>query len=69
MYFPKSQVKTNLYTNGGEYSFVGSTNPYRGYYYQTSDSRYFSGRTPNESPSIELVKIPIKITSKQSTHN
>ena len=61
MYFPKSQVKTNLYTNGGEYSFVGSTDPYKGYYYQTSNGKYFSGRTPNESPSVELIKIPIKI--------
>ena len=61
MYFPKSQVKTNLYTKGGEYSFVDSTNSYKGYYYQTSNGKYFSGRTPNESPSIELIKIPIKI--------
>jgi len=62
MYFPKSQVKTNLYTKGGEYSFVDSTNSYKGYYYQTSNGKYFSGRTPNESPSIELIKIPVKIT-------
>jgi hypothetical protein len=62
MYFPKSQVETNLYTKGGEYSFIGSTNPYKGYYYQTSNGKYFSGRTPNESPSIELIKIPIKIS-------
>lgn len=56
MYFPKSQVKTNLYTNGEEYSFLNSNSSYIGYYYKTSDGRYFSGRTPNESPTFELFK-------------
>jgi len=56
MYFPKSQVKTNLYTNGGEYSVLNSNNSYTGYYYKTSNGRYFSGRTPNESPTFELFK-------------
>jgi hypothetical protein len=56
MYFPKSQIKTNLYTKGGEYSFFNSSSSYVGYYYKTSDERYFSGRTPNESPSFELFK-------------
>jgi hypothetical protein len=57
MYFPKSQVKTNLYTNGGELIFLNSNTPYKGYYYKTSDGRYFSGKTPNESPSFEIIKI------------
>ena len=57
MYFPKSQVKTNLYTNGGEYAISDSNTPYKGYYYKTSTGEYFSGRTPNETPSFRLVKI------------
>lgn len=57
MYYPKSQVKTNLYTNGGNFTALNSTTPYKGYYYETSDGRYFSGRTPNESPTFELVRI------------
>jgi hypothetical protein len=56
MYFPKSQVKTNLYTNGGEFILLNSNTIYRGYYYVTSNGRYFSGRTPNESPTFELIK-------------
>lgn len=56
MYYPKSQVKTNLYTNGGEYVTSDSNTPYKGYYYQTSTGEYFSGRTPNETPSFRLVK-------------
>ena len=57
MYYPKSQVKTNLYTTGGELIPLNSNTPYKGYYYQTSDGKYFSGKTPNESPTFELVKI------------
>jgi hypothetical protein len=57
MYYPKSQVKTNLYTNGGEYVVSNSNTPYRGYYYETSNGEYFSGKTPNESPSFRLAKV------------
>jgi hypothetical protein len=57
MYYPKSQVKTNLYTNGGEFTALNSTTPYKGYYYATSDGKYFSGKTPNESPTFELIRI------------
>ena len=56
MYFPKTQVKTNLYTKGGEYVTLDSNTPYRGYYYETSTGEYFSGRTPNETPSFRLIK-------------
>ena len=55
MYYPKSQVKTNLYTKGGEYVTLDSNTPYRGYYYETSAGEYFSGRTPNETPSFRLI--------------
>ena len=60
MYFPKSQIKTNLYTKGGEYSFANSNDSYIGYYYKTSDGRYFSGRTPNESPTFELFNLSLE---------
>ena len=56
MYFPKSQVKTNLSTNGGEFIIKSSNLPYQGYYYETSDGRFFSGKTPYESPTFELIK-------------
>jgi hypothetical protein len=58
MYYPKSQVKTNLYTNGGKYSLQGSTESYVGYYYETSDGRVFTGRTPADVPSTELIFYP-----------
>jgi hypothetical protein len=67
MYYPKSQVKTNLYTKGGEYAILDSNTIYKGYYYETSNGEYFSGRTPNESPSFRLIKInlnePVTLSS------
>jgi hypothetical protein len=57
MYYPKSQVKTSLYTNGGDFVLRSNSTPYSGYYYETSNNRYFSGKTPNESPSFEIIKI------------
>jgi hypothetical protein len=55
-YYPKSQVKTNLYTNGNEYFFAFTLEPYSGYYYETSDGKYFSGLSPSDPTSQELVK-------------
>ena len=74
MYFPKSQVKTNLYTNGGEFTPKNTQTSYKGYYHKTSDGKYFSGRTPNESPTFELVKLnslinPPNLTGETSTIN
>jgi len=54
MYYPKTQISTGLYTNGGELSFVNSPTTYQGYYYQTSNGRYFSNKTPDDTPTIEL---------------
>lgn len=74
MYFPKSQVKTNLFTNGGEFTLRNTNTSYKGYYYTTSNGKYFSGKTPNESPTFELVKIipspiPSNPTGEPSTIN
>jgi len=57
MYYPLSQIKTNLYTNGGEYSLFSSGQPYAGYYYKTSNGQYFTGKTPQDLPSEELIPI------------
>lgn len=47
MYYPKSQIKTNLYTNGEEYRVASTKQPYVGYYYEISDGRKFVGKTPS----------------------
>ena len=35
MYYPKSQITPNLYTNGGEYILTNTGKDYIGYYYYT----------------------------------
>ena len=40
-YYPKSQIITNLYTNGEELSEDNQVT-YTGFYYKTSDNRYFT---------------------------
>ena len=57
-YYPKSQIQTNLYTNGGEYYLVSNQQPYKGYYYIVSGNSYFTGKNPNENQNQALTKIP-----------
>jgi hypothetical protein len=61
MYYPKSQITTNLYTNGGEFIYVSSQAQYIGYYYKTSSGKYFTGRTPQDAPNLELKSISIDV--------
>jgi hypothetical protein len=56
-YYPKSQLQTNLYTNGGEYYLVSTQQPYKGYYYIVSGNSYFTGKNPNENQNQLLTKI------------
>jgi len=55
MYFPKNKIKTNLYTSGGEYTTLGGV-PYTGYYYEISTGGTFSGKTPRELDSVQIIK-------------
>jgi hypothetical protein len=57
MYYPLSQIKTNLYTNGKEYAYILSNKEYIGYYWKSSDGKIFSGRTPQDAPVEELTLI------------
>jgi hypothetical protein len=59
-YFPLSQIKTNLFTNGYEFTtnLKDVTNSYSGYYWKTSAGRYYTGRTPQDLPTQELFIIP-----------
>ena len=56
-YYPKSQIKTNLYTNGGEYQLVTTKEGYIGIYFKISNGQYFSGENPNDPTSVELIPI------------
>lgn len=62
MYFPKSQIKTNQYTNGGKLQVKSTGQDYKGYYFTTSKGDYYSGKTPNDSPIEVLIQIPSQAT-------
>jgi uncharacterized membrane protein YgcG len=57
MYYPKSQIISNLYTKGGELIVSGSRIPYSGSYYQTANGSYFSNKSPQDKPSFKLIPI------------
>jgi hypothetical protein len=56
MYYPKSQIKTNLYSNGGDYVLSTTQEAYKGYYYLISNGKAYTGRTPQDGPNILLQK-------------
>jgi hypothetical protein len=64
MYYPLSQIQTNLHTNGNELALVSTGLPYTGYYWKTSKGEYFSGKNPQDLPSQKLVLID---TQSQTT--
>ena len=53
MYYPLSQIQTNLYTNSG--FVIKSTGAlYSGPYWKNSSGQYFTGKTPQDTPTQEL---------------
>ena len=63
MYYPKTQIETNLYSSGD--LLVESTRlPYSGFYFSTYDGKYFSGKEPNDGPNFSLV-----LPSKKEINN
>ena len=68
MYYPLSQIKTNLYTNGGEYAYISTNEAYTGYYWKASDGKIFSGRTPQDTPVEELTPMTTRSSNVFSTN-
>jgi len=64
-YYPKSQIKSNLYTNGNEYIFPVTEEEYIGYYYELSNGDIFTGKTPEDKENILLKDININNLSKE----
>ena len=62
-YYPKSQIKTNLYTNGGEYLLSSTKEEYKGYYYETSNRTKYTGKTPQDGPNILLNPIVVILST------
>ena len=58
MYYPKSQIKANLYTNGNEFALESTpNNSYIGYYYKTSIGQSYTGKTPQDGANKKLIPI------------
>jgi hypothetical protein len=55
MYYPLSQITSNLYTNGGEYVYKSNQENYTGYYWKTSSGKIYTGKTPQDIPTSELI--------------
>jgi hypothetical protein len=55
MYIPKSQIKSNLFTEGKEFIRIDNNLPYNGHYYKTSKGKFYTGKTPEEGLNVELI--------------
>ena len=67
MYYPKSQIKTNQYTNGEEYILSTTKEEYKGDYYEVSNGEKYTGKTPQDNLNILL--LPFILVSDVPTNN
>ena len=68
-YIPEHRFQGNLYTNGGEYTILSSGKEYQGFYYKVSTGKFFSGKTPYNSITQELIPIVISSTVNNTLSN
>lgn len=67
MYFPQSQIKTNLFTNGGEFVILATNENYIGSYWSTSAGKYYTKKSPQDTPYVELIKFePLPLNNNSS---
>ncbi len=68
MYIPKNKIITNLYTNGlqinnpegEEYFYIINTDIiYEGYYWKDYKGKFYTGKTPNDKPTQQLIPNPV----------
>ena len=56
MYLPKSQIKQNKYTEGNQFIRSDDGSSYIGFYWQDSSGKYFTGKTPQDLPRVQLLQ-------------
>lgn len=66
MYYPKSQIKTNLTTVGREFVLSTTKEEYQGGYWKTSKGTFYTGNTPNDGTPIKLIPIKDSIDPPKS---
>jgi hypothetical protein len=69
MYYPLSQITTNLSTNGGEYIYSSTKENYKGSYFKTSKGEYFTGKTPQDGPNELLILVPLEVGAQVTSQN
>jgi hypothetical protein len=57
MYIPKNRIITNLQTPQNEFVYKGTSVFYNGFYWKSYDGKFFTGKNPNETPSVEIEQI------------
>jgi hypothetical protein len=57
MYYPKSQITPNLYTNGNEFVLTTTQEVYIGFYYKISNGKFYTGKNQDDRPNIELLPL------------
>lgn len=67
MYFPLSQISTNLFANEGEFIYVSTQLPYFGNYWKTSTGKYYTGKTPQDKPTQEIIPLSDSLGTLTST--
>jgi hypothetical protein len=69
MYYPTSQITTNLNTNGGEFVYANTLQNYKGDYYKTSKGEYFTGKTPQDGLNELLILSQLNEGIQTTTQN
>lgn len=57
LYYPKSHITPDLYSNG-DLVYKNTNNPYTGHYFSTYDNKAFTGRFPGDGNNLELILPP-----------
>ena len=64
MYYPKNQIQVGLFSNGTLFN-PQTGQAYYGYYFATSDGKFFTGKEPNDGTNVQLVSsAPPIVTGK-----
>jgi hypothetical protein len=61
-YIPLNKIITNLYSKNNNLVYKTTNTIYTGPYYKTYKGQYFTGKTPNDGPNIELIFVDLTST-------
>jgi hypothetical protein len=70
MYYPLSEITPDLYTDGSEFIYQDSGAFYKGYYFSTTDGRFYTERTllPSSKEIVRGTIVEKKDTTSPEQH-